>query len=395
MGSFIFLLLVSSTALLFNGSNGQAPINLRPLNVHRNFVTLSGYSSGGMMAQYLFVSHSSLFSGLGVFQHTFYSCGSGALDIDDWDRRCTILPPWTGSDVDDPRLGINFIREYARRGLIDPVSNIQGKPLYVFAAGSGWLFTREMNLRVGEVFAPFINNPPSIVNVVLNDANLTFPSNRADLPPCSGPSTQTPHQVSNCGYNGALEALKWILQPTPLVTPNANPGPPSLPQPLQEFDQSEFFDPLERADMDETGFVYIPTICKSGEVQCLLHFYFHGCWTGRRFVSNTHIVNSGYLEVAEANGIIMVFPQAYDSAENRIGCWDTFGFTGRLFATQRGAQVKVVKRMLDRITGVTPPTSPAASAVVGVASRLASGGYATLLAPTTPVHKTRNRAPQP
>jgi len=105
--------------------------------------------------------------------------------------------------------------------------------------------------------------------------------------------------------------------------------------------------------MDEIGFIYIPKRCRNGKFECLLHFYFHGCGTGRRFVNNTHILNSGYLKVAEANGIIMVFPQDYDSAQNRGGCWDTFGLGGRWIATQKGPQVKVIKRMLDRISGVS------------------------------------------
>lgn len=56
---------------------------------------------------------------------------------------------------------------------------------------------------------------------------------------------------------------------------------------------------------------------------------FHG-WT-REFVESNHIKNSGYLEIAEANGIIMVFPQVLSSNQSRIGCYDTFGVTGPLY----------------------------------------------------------------
>lgn len=52
----------------------------------------------------------------------------------------------------------------------------------------------------------------------------------------------------------------------------------------------------------------------------------------REFVSENHIRNSGYLELAELNRIIMVFPQASNiEPENMIGCWDTYGLTGKDF----------------------------------------------------------------
>jgi len=56
------------------------------------------------------------------------------------------------------------------------------------------------------------------------------------------------------------------------------------------------------------------------------------CFSFREFENATHIVNSGFLEVAEENNIIMVFPQALSSLpENEIGCWDTFGLGGPLY----------------------------------------------------------------
>lgn len=42
------------------------------LNVNKDFVTLSGFSSGGTFAQQLYVSYASLFSGIAVFSHSKY-----------------------------------------------------------------------------------------------------------------------------------------------------------------------------------------------------------------------------------------------------------------------------------------------------------------------------------
>jgi hypothetical protein len=44
----------------------------------------------------------------------------------------------------------------------------------------------------------------------------------------------------------------------------------------------------------------------------------------------------------------MIFPQAAPSPKNDIGCWDTFGLGGPLYATKKGDQIIAVKRMYDR-----------------------------------------------
>jgi len=52
----------------------------------------------------------------------------------------------------------------------------------------------------------------------------------------------------------------------------------------------------------------------------------------REFNGTDHVVNSGFLELAEVNNLIVVFPQVLSNPpENRIGCWDTYGLTGQLY----------------------------------------------------------------
>lgn len=239
------------------------------------------------------------------------------------------------------------IQNYSSRGLIDSTQNLKNKPLYIYAGSRNWLFAPEMSLRARQVFEPYIDNPNSIRTVV-QEANLTLPTNRPDYPLCDAPPNQL--SLSNCGFSGALDALQFLLGPNAVRAPS-----PSLNlEPLLTFDQAEFFygingsNPNGRHDMDTVGFLYVPRICQNNQVECHLHFFFHGCNVGREFVGGEHVRNSGFLEVAETNGIIMVFPQVLASQENDIGCWDTYGFTGPLYATKAGAQVTVVRNMLSR-----------------------------------------------
>jgi len=46
-------------------------------------------------------------------------------------------------------------------------------------------------------------------------------------------------------------------------------------------------------------------------------------------IDDIYVKKTGYLEVAEANDIIVVFPQAIAISEGQVnpgGCWDTWGF---------------------------------------------------------------------
>jgi len=165
---------------------------------------------------------------------------------------------------------------------------------------------------------------------------------------------------------------------------------------LLEFDQSEFFTfHPSLSSMDTTGFIYVPTACQNG-LQCKLHISFHGCMQSRysvqtfgfsvrqpllpaslyynhkildisrgllRFVyrgnyapcscsasskchfgvflsisrgnvGNSYAANAGFMEAAEKNNIIVLFPQVAATAVNLTACWDWFGYLNNLFGNQ-------------------------------------------------------------
>ena len=61
---------------------------------------------------------------------------------------------------------------------------------------------------------------------------------------------------------------------------------------------------------------------------------------------------ASYLEVAELNNVIILFPQVVPSVIspiNPIGCWDWWGYTSKQFATKLGPQMNGVKKMIDTV----------------------------------------------
>lgn len=81
--------------------------------------------------------------------------------------------------------------------------------------------------------------------------------------------------------------------------------------------------------MHKKGFIYIPTACKNKAKQCDLHVVFHGCRQTIDHIQTQFIEKTGYLEVAEAFDIVILFPQAEKSEWeplNPNGCWDFWGY---------------------------------------------------------------------
>ena len=94
-----------------------------------------------------------------------------------------------------------------------------------------------------------------------------------------------------------------------LVDPIA---PGSMTGTLMPFDQNVFLGgDAFGASFYEQGFYYAPPRCLNGStsaIQCKLHVFFHGCEMGYEYIGTDFIQTAGFLEVAEANDMIMIFP---------------------------------------------------------------------------------------
>jgi poly(3-hydroxybutyrate) depolymerase len=135
---------------------------------------------------------------------------------------------------------------------------------------------------------------------------------------------------------------------------------------VQAFDQRQVFNALsphpfnalQDASMAKEGYIFIPEACKKGRT-CRLHVAFHGCLqgglTGRKFKRPGNLFSqfAGYNEWAQANEIVMLYPQVEvhqgSAPMNPQGCWDWWGqnYTHEGYHTQRGRQIKAVARMIN------------------------------------------------
>ena len=88
-------------------------------------------------------------------------------------------------------------------------------------------------------------------------------------------------------------------------------------------------------------------------ISCLLHeITFFSCLIGKSFVGDVFATKAGYLEVAELNDIIVIFPQVLRSLAfptNPMGCWDWWGYSSVYYATQGAPQMSGIKKMIDTV----------------------------------------------
>ena len=152
-----------------------------------------------------------------------------------------------------------------------------------------------------------------------------------------------PPFINDCGEDQAGDILTWLY---------GDLDPPVSPDPsrLMEFSQLPFVGNAGVESLDGMGYVYVPETCAAGET-CRLHIAFHGCQQGRQQIGDLYARTTGYNGWAEANHIVVLYPQAIASSvvENPKGCWDWWGYGDDDYATRNGPQMAAVALMASRL----------------------------------------------
>jgi hypothetical protein len=199
-----------------------------------------------------------------------------------------------------------------------------------------------------EAYYQALVRPERVVRVELPGAGHTFPTADGTAPPCG--VTESPF-VGNCGLDGAATLLASLYG-------DLAPGTAPSPDGLVEFDQRPYAEQSGSVGLGDRGWLFVPRSCRAGQAaSCSLHVVFHGCQQGDSFVGDAFVRRAGYLEVAEANRMVLLFPQVEKSLQplNAYGCWDWWGYEGEDYATRGGRQVRAVRAMIADLLGEAAP----------------------------------------
>jgi uncharacterized protein (TIGR03382 family) len=323
-------LIVLGTVLACGSASAQT--TLASYNVDPSTVTVSGISSGAFMAVQLQVAYSSRFTGAAIIAGGPFYCAQDS--IASATGACE-----SGNGIPVATL-VSFASNQAAAGTIDPVSNIAGKPIYMFSG------TQDMTVHQATMNAlqQFYGSFTSASNVTYDNSTAAA-HGWISLDGPNGCDTSYVPYINNCNKDVEQTFLGLFYGS---LTPK-NTG--ALSGSFVQFDQTAFCpgNSCSGISMDSTGWAFVPKSCAGGE-SCTLVVALHGCLQYQGLIQQQFVQKSGLDEWADTNGIIVLYPQATTSLSNSAGCWDWWGYTSSSYALKSAPQMTAIMAMVDRIT---------------------------------------------
>jgi poly(3-hydroxybutyrate) depolymerase len=340
------LTLLSQPLLAAESLPSESPVaeSLPELGADIGSTSVSGLSSGAYMAGQIEVAHSKDIKGAGIVAGGPYACAEtqSSRQVPFWPsavlqnaQQALNQCMQTTAGTPDPKALVKRAEELATDGKIDPLAGLADDNVYLFSGNEDQTVTRP----VVEAAAEFLKDAGVAVS------NLTLvekEGGHAFITEQGGAAcgiTGTPF-VSDCDYDQAKAILAWIYGP---LTPAE--GPPKGRFIL--FDQQPFSEPGD--GFADEGVVYVPPSCTE-KPGCRVHIALHGCEQSREVVGDDFIKESGYAEIADANRLVILFPQAKAiTGINPQGCWDWWGYTGLDYLGKDAPQIAAIWAMVEHL----------------------------------------------
>ena len=305
------------TVLFASSVIAGPPVNL---NIDPDQVTVSGISAGGQMAHQLHIAYPDVFSGVGIIAGGPFGCAEGSL--------ATAMTRCMGSVNGELPLArfVEEIKSAGRDGKLGDPGALSDDPVWIFHGALDKTVAAELSDATVALYKEFV--PAENIRYV-NDVEVahTFPT-RGHGNECA--STTSPF-IGDCDYDAAGEILEHLYGKLEKPTENLTAELTETPLPG-----------AARAGLLETAYLYIPTACNKPGQSCKAHLVLHGCAQTTAQIGTVFIEQSGYLPWAEANNIVMAFPQVALGVANPIACWDWWGYTGASYRWRDGPQMQVL-----------------------------------------------------
>jgi hypothetical protein len=343
------------------------------------------------MANQLHIAFSKEISGVGVLAGPPYYCAGSLLSA-----AACMSGPITSISV----LGIDKkIKSFESAGTVDSTSNMVGDPVYIFSGKYDPVALPsivKLNEKVYSLFGANIKTNydlpathgvptehfgskcaiPNIVNFInncnfslaydvlnhLHGGNLIKPSWSYRTPLVGQMIVfnqeafmNPPASLSTSKIDSSVSQWLWsniaLYNPVNWGWPTSSLSNWTIPTTTVPFAKRAATTRAPSNSFDTQGFAYFPAACAHG-LKCPIHIALHGCRQGKHYVGDVFVTKAGYLEVAELNNLIILFPQVRPSLlfpTNPMGCWDWWGYTGDDYATNLAPQMITINSMTTYI----------------------------------------------
>ncbi|RIA56569.1 extracellular catalytic domain type 2 short-chain-length polyhydroxyalkanoate depolymerase [Dichotomicrobium thermohalophilum] len=345
------LAVIAAVVLWFVWGSGQEgtaqPLPALGADIERT--TVSGLSSGAYMAGQFQVAHSDIVVGAGLVAGGPYGCAESEFS--------RLWPIWTTAIPHNLNLALNACmddslammgkpdietlvertRELAGDDKIAPVDGLSSDRVYLFHARDDQTVARSVVAKAAEYYR----------EMGVSGANLRFV--RFDrgahafitLDDGSECGVSGPPFLNDCDYDQAGAIIRHLYADA--MEPG---GPPAGV--FRVFDQTRYIEGGDQHSMAREGVVYVPPSCRDG-AGCAVHVAFHGCEQNRARIGDAFIRGSGFARWADANQLIVLFPQTRRSTVNPKACWDWWGYTGLNYRERSAPQIAAVRSMVGRL----------------------------------------------
>jgi hypothetical protein len=243
---------------------------------------------------------------------------------------------------------VSITNDWAKAGVIDPTMNLAGSKVYIFAGAKDSVVAPSTSADLQAYYQNYLPaaNIAFKKDIEVEHAVVTDDYGAACL-------TKAMPFINNCNFDLAgamLQHLYGPLNPRSKSAPEAN---------LMEYDQTPF---VSGNGMAASGWLYVPKACAAG-ASCRVHIALHGCKQNAADIGQEFVRNAGYNRWAEANNIVVLYPQTSQKAIN--SCWDWWGYNDANHAKKTAPQMTAIVAMLAHLSGdatsaTVAPAPPAA-----------------------------------
>ena len=313
MNKFVFMSLLLAASIAVAGP-------LAKIGVDPQLVTVSGISAGAQMAHQMHIAYPEVFSGAGMIAGGPFGCAGGSLGT-----AMTRCMGQTGGELPVDEFA-NEIRTAAADGRLGDVTMLANDQVWMFHGALDTIVAEGLSEATVALYEEFL--PASNIRYVSDvEAVHNFPT-KGQGSACT--VSESPY-IADCDFDAAGELLQYLYGD--LKAPVDH-----VPASLVTTDLPGAAD----AGLLETAYLYTPAACSNVKQSCKAHLVLHGCAQSSAQVGTAFMDMSGYLPWAEANDIVLAFPQVAPAAANPIACWDWWGYTGAAYRWREGAQMKVL-----------------------------------------------------
>jgi len=316
--------------LTFVAAAVQAAGPLPRLNIEPGSLTVSGVSAGGYMATQYQVAYSKDVAAAGIIGAGPWLCAEGIIT--------RALDDCTKGSAAGPETSVlaASLRTSAVAGLVDDPSWLASDRVWIFHGAKDARIGAAVSDSLLRFYKEFIPLERIHYETQVPAAH-GFPT-VSEGGACDGDASPW---ILDCGFDAAGEMLKYLY---------GDLAPPSDPVAgtFKSFDQKRYLARESLASLADEGFLFMPKDCAAGK-PCRIHVAFHGCRQGIEFIGRAFAKETGYNRWADANRIVVLYPQAAKSwfwPFNPWGCWDWWGYSGADYATRNAAQLATVHAML-------------------------------------------------